>query len=246
MASDMFAKWLKHYDPIHRGHTPAGLANGVTATNGWSFPRVQGGYNLYRGANGWESIDFADPVGAGQRTATSIFNFSWRGHAAATRYVYAVKAVSGGGVESAGSTPALVAEFDGGGNLVGLRPNGPTEVLVLPAVGGRFLVRWVYASRLQEAEPAQFNVYHDAGTGTVDYQTVIAQVAYRKGRAHYQYTSGAFGHGARRVWSVRAVTGQGVDDGNVLSAFGWADADAPQAHPLVQLLCLAEEEGVGS
>ena len=30
--SDLLEKWLRHYDPIHRGWTPAGIANGAVTT----------------------------------------------------------------------------------------------------------------------------------------------------------------------------------------------------------------------
>ena len=117
MASDLFGQWLAHYDTIHRGYTPSGIANGVTATGGWSFPRILGGYNLYRGTDGAESIAFGLPVGAAGREAGNISNFGWRPHAASTKYAYVVKAIGGGGVESEASHPARVAEFDANGAL---------------------------------------------------------------------------------------------------------------------------------
>ncbi len=243
MASDLFIKWLAHYDTIHRGYTPAGIANAVTATGGSSFPRMAGGYNLYRGVDDDGAIDYANPVGAAGRNATTIANFTWRPHAASTRYFYTIKAVGGGGVESAASLPARIAEFDQSGGLLGLRPNAPNDLNVSPVAGGKFLVKWVYCARFQEAMPAEFRLYHDAGTGTVDYQTVIAQVSYRPGRVHYSYTSAAFAHDARRIWSVRAVTAGSVDDGNVSQVFAWADTQAPDPHPAVRLARLDPEQG---
>ncbi len=242
MASDLLTKWLVHYDPIHRGYAPNGIANGVTATGGWTFPRVGGGYNLYRGVGSSEAVDFDHPVGAAGGGASSVMNFSWRPHAASTRYCYRVKSIGGGGVESAASVPAAVAEFDALGALVGLRPNGPTGFLVRPVAGGKFGLRWVYVSRFEEAAPDHFAVFHDGGTGSVDYATVVATVPHRSGRAHYGYTSAAFAHDARRVWGVRAVTAGGVDDGNVTVAFAWADAAAPEVHPLVRLARVVPEE----
>lgn len=241
MATGMLGKWLAHYDPIHRGYTPAGIANGVTAMGGWGFPRVRGGYNVYRGTGGAESIDFAHPVGAAGFTSTTIANFSWRPHANATQYAYAIKAIGGGGVESEASHPSRVAEFDGSGNLIGPRPNSVVGLSVRPSGGGAFEVRWVYVSRVEEASPSEFRLFHDSGGGTVDYNTVVATVAYRRGGAHYSYVSGTFAHDARVIWGVRAATAAGVDDGNVAQAAAFADAEAPGAHPGVLLVCLAEE-----
>lgn len=237
----MFGKWLAHYDPIHRGYTPSGIANGVTAMCGWAFPRVRGGYNLYRGTSGAESIDFVHPVGAAGVTSTTIDNFSWRPHADTTQYAYAVRAIGGGGVESAASHPTRVAEFDGAGSLIGLRPNTVVGLSVRASAGGRFVVHWVYVSRFEEATPSEFRIFHDNGGGTVDYNTVVATVAYRRGAAHYSYASGAFAHGTRMIWGVRAATATGVDDGNVAQDAAFADAEAPGAYPGMSLACLAEE-----
>ncbi len=243
MASGLFEKWLGHYDSIHRGYTPRGIANGVTATNGWCFPRVNGGYNLYRGCRGVESIDFALPVGAAGPLASSIANFRWRPHAALARYAYVVKAIGGGGVESEATYPARVAEFDAARALLGPRPNGLSELTVRSGAGGRFELRWVYPARHQEAAPAGFGVYHDSGLGAVDYGTVVGTVPYRRGRIHYGYISAPFAHGARRVWGVRAVTAEGVDGGSVLTAAAVADSEAPPAHPVVTATLLDELEG---
>ncbi len=241
MASELLNKWLTHYDPIHRGYTPMGIANGVSATLGWSFPRVAGGYNLYRGV-GSGAVDFDQPVGAVGANATAVANFSWRPHAVDTTYSYVLKSVGGGGVESLASQ-AAVAAFDGVGGLLGPKPASPLSLDVTPGVGGRFVVSWVLDDRFGEATPTEFRVFHDNGSGTVDYATVVGQVSHVRGRVHYSFSSAAFAHGLRRVWGVRAVTSQGVDDGNVLAGFAWSDAVGPAAVEAVGLECLDEEQG---
>ena len=100
MTDCLLAKWLDHYDPIHRGYTPRGIANGVCATAGWTFPRLGGGYNLYRGTPTADDIDYGVPVGAAGAGAGRINNFLWRPHTADTEYFYVCRAVGGGGVES--------------------------------------------------------------------------------------------------------------------------------------------------
>jgi len=240
MVAELMAKWLAHYDPIHRGYTPAGIANGVTATGGYSFPRVRGGYNLYRGTSGAESIDYSQPVGAAAREVTTVSNFSWRPHSAMTTYAYAVRGIGGGGVESIASHPARVVAFDAVGAIVGPRPNSLSALLVVAVAGGQFKLRWVYPAAFEEATPLAFEVYHDHGTGAVDYNTSVASVSFRRGQVHYEHTTGAFGHDVRRIWSVRAVTAAGVDDGNTLVATARSDALVPVVHPEVSLGRLSE------
>lgn len=234
MALDLLSKWLTHYDPIHRGYTPRGIANGVSATLGWSFPRLAGGYNLYRTGTD-------QPVGAAGANATQVANFAWRPHAADTTYEYVVRSIGGGGVESMSSAPASVAEFDGAADLLGLRPPSPLSVDVRAISGGRFVVSWVMDDRFGEEPPVGFLLYHDGGTGTVNYVTPVGAVPYVRGRVHYSFTSAGFVHGLRRIWGVRAVTAPGVKDANVLTALAWSDAESPMAVSAVGLECLDEE-----
>ncbi len=240
MVGELLTKWLAHYDSIHRGYTPAGIANGLTATGGYSFPRIRGGYNLYRGTGGAGSIDYSRPVGAAGREATTVSNFSWRPHAVMTTYAYAVKGIGGGGGEGAASDPARVVAFDAVGAIVGPRPNSLSALSVAAVAGGRFELRWVYPSAFEEATPSVFEVYHDNGTGTVDYNTAVGSVSFRRGKVHYEHTTGAFGHDVRRVLGVRAVTAAGVNDGNMLLATARSDASSPPVHPEVALARLSD------
>ncbi len=248
MGAELFDKWLAHYDPIHRGYTPRGLANGLTATNGWSFPRVGGGYNLYRGVLGGGAakcaeslIDWNQPVGAAGGGMVTIGNFPWRVHAADTSYVYGLRAIGGGGVESGASYPARAVSFDGGGNLLGPRPNVPSGLVVRAKAGGRFELRWMYVSRFEESVPAVFEVYEDGGTGTVDFATAVGTVGYRPGKSHYEFLSAAVGHDVRRSWSVRAVTAAGDSDGNVVVVAARSDAESPVMLPELVGTRLGEE-----
>lgn len=232
MGSGLLAKWLIHYDPIHRGWTRAGIANAVCSTSGFFFPRIRGGYNLRRRV-GQVPDDSAPIVGAAGADATTIHTFGWIEHEASTAYVYRLTAVSGGGVENWTDEVAAAAEFDASGNWVGARPNSPADLRVAPAEGGTFVLRWTYGRQGEQAEPACFHVYHDGGTGTVDFETVVATVAYRRGRFHYCYHSEGFANGTRVRWVVRAVSAGQVEDANAQAVSGWADAQAPPINPAV-------------
>jgi hypothetical protein len=242
MASEMLTKWLSYYDPIHRGNTQRGIANGMTATLGWAYPRVLGGYNLYRGVDG-AAVDDSLPVGAADSDAKSISNFSWRGHAVSTDYAYEIRSVGGGGVESA-SAGTVPVTTDGAGVPVGARPNRAAHLRVRPSVGGSFHLRWTYDARGQVGIVSLFAVYNDGGTGAVDWNTPFGLVPYRVGKTDYSLTTSAFAQGTRRVWGVRAVTSGGVHDGNTDAVFGWADAVSPDAHPSVVVTCVDEPESI--
>ncbi len=233
MSGELFSKWLAHYDSIHRGYTPRGMANAVCATNGWTFPRINGGYNLYRGTPAAPDIDYAFPVGAAGPAAETVTNFAWRPHAADTEYFYVLRAVGGGGVESPSSAPPVSVVFDAAGGFLGGRPNSPMALTVTLASGGRFVPRWSYSDVGEEASPTQFRVYTDGGTGTIDYDHAVGQIAFRTGQVHFSHTSDAHVHGARRRWGVRAVTDAGRHDGNEIRVQEVADAEGPEPHPNV-------------
>ncbi|UCG15489.1 MAG: hypothetical protein JSV19_09345 [Phycisphaerales bacterium] len=227
MMSDLFGKWLDHYDPIHLGYTPRGIANGVCATGGWFFPRITGGYNLYRGSPGAGEIDYGRPVGAAGTAATEIRNFPWCLHASNTTYAYVVRSIGGGGVESDSSAPPVSVEIDALGTVIGPRPNAPSQLSVRPAADGAFDLRWTYSTAGEAAPPMMFRIFSDQGTGAIDFDTVVGSVAYRAGQVHYAFTTPTHAHGTRRLWAVRAVSVDDVDDGNSVAVSAWADAEPP-------------------
>lgn len=236
MCNGLLAKWLAYYDPIHRGWTPEGIANGVCATSGFSFPRIRGGYNLRRSVG---QIPDASTliVGAAGVDMETVRTFGWVTHEADTAYVYRLTAINGGGVENWTDVVTLDTAFDGSGYWVGARPNAPGDLQVAPAAGGTLLLRWTYSREGEQAEPYEFHVYHDGGTGTVDFDSVVANVPYRRGRFHCSYLSEAFDHGTRIRWAVRAVSTSKVEDGNEQVVSAWADAQAPPVNPTVMITC---------
>lgn len=232
MAATLLQRWLDHYDPIHRGWTPSGIANGVCATNGFSFPRIRGGYNLRRGEGGGPAIS-SPVVGAAGADASAVATFPWVSHGAGTIYVYGLTAVCGGGVENVIDTTKAEVRFDGAGDWCGLVPNSPSDLRITPIACGAFLVEWVYSSEGQQTSPSEFHVYHDAGTGHVNFETAAAILSYHAGRYHYCYTSDSFDHGTRIKWAVRAAAASGAEDANMHVVFGRADAAAPPINPAV-------------
>ena len=137
MGCSLLEKWLIHYDPIHRGATMSGIANGVVATHGFSFPRIAGGYNLRRG-EGFVPAGSSMIVGTAGADANSIDTFAWVTHAAGVTYTYRLTPIGGGGVENLADEVVSVVAFDGGSDWIGLRPNAVSDLQVRPAADGRF------------------------------------------------------------------------------------------------------------
>ena len=230
--AEMLQEWLRYYDPIHRGWTPAGIAHGVCATNGFSFPRIRGGYVLRRSVGG-AAGGSGEVVAAAGAEAAAVRTFPWVRHEAGADYTYRLTAINGGGIENLQEVSAARAVFDGSGRWLGPRPNAPADLRVTPIRGGRFRVRWTYSPKGQEVEPAEFRVYCGVGWSGVDYGSAAGRVAYDGDRVHFGYASEPFADGTRVTWAVRAVSAAGREEDNALSATGWADALPPAARPTV-------------
>lgn len=220
----LLAKWLAHYDPVHRGWTLRGIATGVCATNGFFFPRIRGGHHLRRAVGTVPGLD-AVIVGAAPAGSGEVREFPWVVHPPGATCVYQLNAVGGGGVEEESDASTAIVEFDEAGRWIGCRPGSPGDLRVRALAGGRFELRWSYPIDGPAARPSEFRVYSDGGSGEVDYSSVVGRVGFRFGRIHYRFVSPAHAHGLRVVWVVRAAGA--AEDLNASAVAAWADSQGP-------------------
>lgn len=230
--SKLLEGWLSRYDPIHRGWTRAGIANGLTVTNGFSFPRVRGGYNLYRTVVG--GADDPALVGAAGADATQVQPFAWIEHMPDAAYVYRLVPVGGGGVENWTDRTQTGVRFDGAGDWRGPLPNAPTDLQVVPMSLGRLAVRWSYYPQGEQVSPAGFHLFRDDG-GQIEYGSVAGHVEYRRGQVHYEYVSGHEVDGVRVGWAVRAFAADGREEENLAVVHGLARRVGPPPNPVVNV-----------
>lgn len=227
MAGELVTKWLAVWEPLSLGQFGDSRANGLGLTCGQFWLRTVGGYNLYRWTGDRCAVDVSGGiVGSAQSGASVITNFPFVTHAASTRYWYLIRAVGAGGVEEENESQAVRVELDAAGELLGPEPNAPVSVCACPTAGGRVELRWRYVPEGQAVEPSAFEVFGDDG-GTMDWQTPVGEVAYRRGRVDYLWTSAAFAHGARLRFGVRAKSAMGVSDRNERVVVVEADAMGP-------------------
>jgi hypothetical protein len=239
---NLLQRWLRYFDPLYHGRNLFGVASGSVASNGFFFSRIRGGYHLRRLIGGVPSLDDSI-VGAAGADGSSIREFPWVTHSPDSSYTYRLTAVCGGGVEEDGTCNLAVVDFDSNGDWVGLRPRSPEELRVAPAAGGRFTISWSYFERGQQVAPVLFRVFADDGDGVVDYDVPIGEVAYRFRQTHFSFLSSAHAHGARRTFAVRAVSSDGIDDGNTMTAFAFADVEGPALPEGVVLHIVAADAG---
>jgi len=231
--SDLLTKWLAHYDPIHRGWTPAGIANAVCATNGFAAARPQGGCNLYRGTS-YAAIDRV--VGAAAHDATAIAPFTWVPQQPGTIYYFRCLPIGGGGVnavENPNDPQVVVITIDPDGEAPAPVPPPPQDLRVAAIAGGAFRVSWLFVPSAHFARVATFAVYTDGGSGDVDYEAPAGTVNARtslNGAGHYAFNSDPYDHAAYVKWAVRARTADGDEEANTVVVEGQADAQGPADH----------------
>lgn len=234
--SSLLTHWLSHYDSIHRGWTPRGIANGVCATNGFAFPRVAGGYNLYRRDNGSQETVV---VGAAGANADRVENFVWAAAGADDDVRFELRSIGGGGVESAASGLKVDVQFDGLAQPNAVKPNSPDGLTIERRAAGRFELTWRYRDRDQEVAPVFFRIFTDNATGVIDYKNPVGEVAYQPRRIAYSFLTVSHSHGTTFQFVVRAVAESGAHDGSTVAVAQWADA-VPPVLPQVVLTEIVE------
>ncbi len=164
-----------------------------------------------------------------------IANATWCGHQASSVYHYAGQEISGFGLRGTLSEPVRV-EFDATPASRGGLPNVVRHLHVQPIAGGKFQLRWTYSPRGQGDYPADFRVFDDGGTGTIDYDTPLtssvsneAYVSYAPPRDVFRFTTAAYAHGAQRKFAVVARNASADEQlgGGAVSGVVTAVVDGP-------------------
>jgi len=190
-----------------------------------------GCYLVYRGAGHIDAIDYeralAVSFSSGEFPVPDQLD-----HQAQTDYFYAVRRVSGTGKTERGTLAVVKLSLDEQSKRRAPRPQGVREVRAQLTGAGRIHLGWWYVPLGQQAEPANFAVYGDNGTGTIDYESVLAEVPYT-GRYYYSYEGDA-GDSKEYRFSVRAVAADGCDDGNTAFVTVRVDLNRPESVTGVQ------------
>jgi len=114
------------------------------------------------------------------------------------------------------------------------KPNVVQQMWMRQIRGGRIRFSWWYWPMGQEAEPTWFYVYSDDGSGQVDYENPIAQVKYSGKYFHY-YETEPLEAGKTYQFGVRAVTDEGVDDGNTAVIEATVNMTGPTSAAMVRV-----------
>lgn len=224
LAATLLERFLATARPLTLGLAPWQWANGMALTLGTWWTRRAGGYNLYRGTSGPNSIDYRTPVGAASPTAAApaqIRNFPGFSLAPNEAYVFALRAVGPGGAEEKNTTLVVSLSTDAAGVPMGAAPNPPISLQAAVKPGGRAYLQWGQSPAGEQPRAARWNVYHDAGTGTVNYAAPLATVTSPR------HLTATYTDGLVVRFAVRAVSREGVEEKNTRSVVVTIDAAGP-------------------
>jgi len=172
-----------------------------------------GQYNIYRGIGSPGAIDWTTPVGSVTSDQTSA-TLTGLGHAANTRYFYAVRPETDGGLETPDVSCVVEMATDAAGDWVGSKPAPVSGLSVEQASYGNLRVKWRYQSGT--TAPDNFHVWYGTDPlrlGQVGH-SAKSTIAY-DGDKLYTLTLGSLSEGAPYFFKIVAANG---------------DAESPAVH----------------
>jgi len=145
-----------------------------------------------------------------------------------TIWYYIRRQVAPCGLESPDS-PACIIRIDADGDMLPTTPNQPLSVTAIQFAGGKFLLRWRYTPIDHEIVPTGFHVYVDSGSG-FNFAVPAATVNYKLGgHGEFKWESGAYSHGQRIKFCVRAYAQGKGETQNTDYVAAVADALGPES-----------------
>ncbi len=194
----------------------------VAAVEAWAS---EAGYAVYHAAGGPEALTYETPLLVVGPGVTAVDTGPL---AAGAVHGFGVRPTDADGRATPVTSSEARLELDAEGAVVADRPPAPVAAWAAARPAGAAEVGWRYRAGPDDAAPAVFRVYGDGGTGTVDEETPLAEVAHVPGRTHYRATVTGLAAGAANVLRVRAETAAGLADAGEALATVTPDATSPE------------------
>lgn len=169
-------------------------------------------------------------AGATHDTESTIQNWDGITHEVSSGYEYVAARCFPNGFVGEVSEPVRV-DFDGDGSIITpALPTWPESLEVTPTAGGKFMLTWRYYGWGQGSAPTDFQIFRGATVAGIDYDSVVATVAYDPSSETQSHETGAYGDGTPHAWAVRARNSGGVKELNELTTgVKRAEAGTPTA-----------------
>ncbi len=185
----------------------------------------EAGYNLYRGTGpGPSSIDYGEPVvrvGPGRtQVATGPLD-------AEAVHWFGIRPVDGRGIVSPTTQREVRLELDAAGQPVADRPAGVIALDAAPIACGKVRLGWRWRAGVLGVLPEAFRIFGDGGSGTIDYDLPLGEVAWEEGARRYAWQSEPLAGGVEQGIAVRAVASGEVWDEQAAVVTVTPDAAVP-------------------
>ncbi len=170
----------------------------------------EAGYDLYHGAGpGPSAIDYAGPLARVGRAVTEAATGPLD---AGTVHWFGIRPVDGRGIESPVAQNEVRLELDGDSQPVPDRPAGVIGLEAAAVAGGKVRLAWRWRPDVLGVLPQAFRIFGDGGTGTIDDESPLGEVAWEDGRRVYTWASDPLADGTEHRLAVRAVAAGDVRD----------------------------------
>jgi len=194
-------------EALSGGMSAAGVRLGTVLMRGWFWARVSGCAILYRGHR-LDGIDWTDILAVADTDSGHIGPPQYVEHGSNSTYFYIVRCANHCGELE--DTQAAIVRFstDSDGELVKPCPNRVCGLSAAQVNGQRVKLVWFYEPLCQQSVPLCFNVYSNSGTGEIDFNMPVGQIAYA-GRRFYSF-EGDIAGADELVFAVKAEDADGI------------------------------------
>lgn len=203
----MEREWLR--EALYGGMTANAFSFGTALTLGWFWLRAAGCSALYRGPS-MEQIDFVNALAVTDRDAGLISQARYVPHEENKTYFYVIRRFNNCGYQERTLSAAVKVSLDTAGNLTKPQPNSAIHTEAQQEDGQKIQIVWFYSPLEQKSAPSLFKVYHDGGTGQIDYDNPIATIGYQ-GHKYYTHRTTALQEG-RYLFGVRTESATGAEN----------------------------------
>jgi len=206
----MEAKFLQ--DALFGGMTGNAFKLGTVLSLGWFWQRVSGCNVLYRGRS-MEDVEFGEVAGVSELGSGIIKPAGYLNHESNSTYFYVVRRVNRCGKQEHSLSASVKVSFDSEGELTGGQPNRVFGLKVRQSESGKVQLLWFYQPLSERKKPVCFKVFYDGGSGQIDFENELADIAYR-GPGYYVYESEAL-EGGSFIFAVKTEDSDGGGEDNI-------------------------------
>lgn len=179
------------------------------------------GYNIYRGVDSRDNIDFGTPIATVGDVETAVI--AQTDLLANRDYFYAIRPQNASDIEGPYTDVFVKIRTDANGEYA-LRPNSPALLEATPRAGDVSL-SWTYDAQDEAAAVDEFVIYYDNRTGVVDYTYANRLTSV----AAYTFTYTASLSDGTYKFAVRARSAAGIEDANLVEVSVIVSTTVPAA-----------------